>query len=78
MGQVSAVSLDVSENVVIFHRGNRKWDEDSFNKDEIFQQRHLGTIEENTIIVLNKNTGEVIYEWGANMLVFIYTYTYII
>ncbi|XP_026474326.1 peptidyl-alpha-hydroxyglycine alpha-amidating lyase 1-like [Ctenocephalides felis] len=67
LGQVSAVSLDSFGNVVLFHRGSRKWDAESFNKDEIFLQQNLGPIPENTILVLNSTTGDVSYEWGSHM-----------
>uniref|UniRef100_A0A663MT56 Peptidylglycine alpha-amidating monooxygenase n=1 Tax=Athene cunicularia TaxID=194338 RepID=A0A663MT56_ATHCN len=53
LGQVSGLALDAENNLVIFHRGDHVWDENSFDSKFVYQQRGLGPIEQNTILVLN-------------------------
>ena len=67
LGAVSAVSLDVYRNVVVFHRGDRAWNAETFDAQNIFKQRYLGPIKENTIITFDRDTGNVINEWGSNL-----------
>lgn len=63
--QATAVSMDPDGNVVVFHRGKRIWDVDSFDYQNIFDSKK-GPITQNTIILLDKS-GKVIVEWGKNM-----------
>ncbi len=39
----------------------------SFNDEYIFNTRKYSVIKENTIIVMNRNTGKIIDSWGSNM-----------
>jgi hypothetical protein len=39
----------------------------SFNQQEIFNTKKYSTIPEDTIVVLNSNTGKLVKSWGANM-----------
>lgn len=67
LGAVSAVTLDVYKNVVVFHRGDRVWNAETFDPQNIFKQRNLGPIKENTIITFDRDQGNVINEWGSNL-----------
>ncbi|EFN75573.1 Peptidyl-alpha-hydroxyglycine alpha-amidating lyase 1 [Harpegnathos saltator] len=63
--QVSAISMDPSGNIVIFHRGERVWGFDTFDNANRFNPIN-GPIAQNTIILLDKS-GKIVLEWGKNM-----------
>ena len=59
MGQVAGVSVDKNQNVVFFQRTDRKWTgpfPDSL-------------ISSNTIFIVDKETGKILYSWGANLFI---------
>ncbi|XP_012282254.1 peptidyl-alpha-hydroxyglycine alpha-amidating lyase 1 isoform X2 [Orussus abietinus] len=64
-GQISAVSIDPDGNIAVFHRGDRIWNSESFNRENKFDPTN-GPIKQNTIILLNKG-GKKILEWGENL-----------
>ncbi|XP_059949194.1 peptidyl-glycine alpha-amidating monooxygenase isoform X4 [Mesoplodon densirostris] len=66
-GQVSGMALDPTNNLVIFHRGDRVWDGNSFDSKFIYQQRGLGPIEEDTILVIDPNNAAVLQSSGKNL-----------
>lgn len=66
-GQVSGVALDSKNNLVIFHRGDHVWDGNSFDSKFVYQQRGLGPIEEDTILVIDPNNAEVIQSSGKSL-----------
>lgn len=63
--QISAVSMDPSGNVAIFHRGDRSWGPTTFDNENRFDPNN-GPIAQNTIILLDKS-GRIISEWGKDM-----------
>lgn len=67
LGAVSAVTFDPNGNVVVFHRGDRIWNAQSFALNNTFAQRDKGPITDNTVVAFNKQTGDVVYEWGSNL-----------
>ncbi|XP_059729309.1 peptidyl-glycine alpha-amidating monooxygenase isoform X4 [Haemorhous mexicanus] len=67
LGQVSGLALDPKNNLVVFHRGDRVWDENSFDSKFVYQQRGLGPIEQNTIIVLNPSTAKLLHSTGKSL-----------
>ncbi|XP_074851374.1 peptidyl-glycine alpha-amidating monooxygenase isoform X2 [Carettochelys insculpta] len=67
LGQVSGLALDPKNNLVIFHRGDRVWDGNSFDSSFVYQQRGLGPIEQNTILVIDPNNAEVLDSTGKNL-----------
>ncbi|XP_050842766.1 peptidyl-glycine alpha-amidating monooxygenase isoform X9 [Serinus canaria] len=67
LGQVSGLALDPKNNLVVFHRGDRVWDENSFDSKFIYQQRGLGPIEQNTIIVLNPSNAKLLHSTGKSL-----------
>lgn len=66
LGQVSAVAFDNDHNAVVFHRADRVWNSETFNRHNVFQERSLGAIKDNTIVAYDRNTGTVSYEFGRN------------
>ncbi|KAL1770975.1 peptidyl-glycine alpha-amidating monooxygenase isoform X1 [Sigmodon hispidus] len=66
-GQVSGVALDSQNNLVIFHRGDHVWDGNSFDSKFVYQQRGLGPIEEDTILVIDPNNAAIIQSNGKNL-----------
>ncbi|XP_065511600.1 peptidyl-glycine alpha-amidating monooxygenase isoform X11 [Caloenas nicobarica] len=67
LGQVSGLALDPENNLVIFHRGDHVWDENSFDSKFVYQQRGLGPIEQNTIIVLNPSNAKLLHSMGKSL-----------
>uniref|UniRef100_A0AAG5DKJ7 peptidylamidoglycolate lyase n=1 Tax=Anopheles atroparvus TaxID=41427 RepID=A0AAG5DKJ7_ANOAO len=66
-GQVTAVTIDLQGNPVIFHRGSRTWTAESFNESNHFQQVAEGPIPEATIVTLAAADGAVLAERGAGI-----------
>ncbi|NXP52711.1 AMD monooxygenase, partial [Heliornis fulica] len=67
LGQVSGLALDPENNLVVFHRGDHVWDENSFDSKFIYQQRGLGPIEQNTILVLNPSNAKLLHSMGKSL-----------
>jgi peptidylamidoglycolate lyase len=67
LGAISAVALDVYKNVVVFHRFDRIWNSDTFDSANNYRQQYLGPIKESTIVTFDRQTGNVIKEWGENL-----------
>ncbi|XP_013921460.1 PREDICTED: peptidyl-glycine alpha-amidating monooxygenase isoform X4 [Thamnophis sirtalis] len=67
LGQVSGLALDSNNNLVIFHRGDHVWDANSFNSSYVYQQKGLGPIKENTILVIEASTSTILHSTGRNM-----------
>lgn len=67
LGQVSGLALDSDSNVVIFHRGDRHWGQDSFDEKNRYQQKALGPIQQSTVLVVDRAKGNVLKASGRNM-----------
>ncbi|XP_056393507.1 peptidyl-glycine alpha-amidating monooxygenase isoform X4 [Hyla sarda] len=67
IGQVSGLALDPNNNLVIFHRGDHVWDDNSFDRKFVYQQRGIGPIEEGTILVVNPNSSAILQSTGKNL-----------
>lgn len=65
LGQVTAVDVDGNNDPVIFHRGPVTWGGNSFDNQDRLKQKNI--IEEDTILTLNQDTGEVKSKWGAGL-----------
>uniref|UniRef100_A0A8C0WM05 Copper type II ascorbate-dependent monooxygenase C-terminal domain-containing protein n=1 Tax=Castor canadensis TaxID=51338 RepID=A0A8C0WM05_CASCN len=65
--QVSGVALDPNNNLVIFHRGDHVWDGNSFDSKFVYQQRGLGPIEEDTILVVDPNSAAILQSSGKSL-----------
>ncbi|XP_037945490.1 peptidyl-alpha-hydroxyglycine alpha-amidating lyase 1-like isoform X1 [Teleopsis dalmanni] len=67
LGSVTAVSFDKDGNVVIFHRVDRVWDQDTFDNANIFQQKRKGPIINSTVLAFDRQSGKLVYEWGRKL-----------
>ncbi|GAB0090254.1 Peptidyl-alpha-hydroxyglycine alpha-amidating lyase 1 [Sergentomyia squamirostris] len=67
MNSISAVSLDQEGNAVIFQRAGRVWSQSTFNIDNEFTQKHLGVIQNATILAFNRRSGALKYSLGKNL-----------
>uniref|UniRef100_A0A8C3XEW0 Peptidylglycine alpha-amidating monooxygenase n=1 Tax=Cyanoderma ruficeps TaxID=181631 RepID=A0A8C3XEW0_9PASS len=67
LGQVSGLALDPENNLVVFHRGDHVWDENSFDSNFVYQQRGLGPIEQSTILVLNPSNAKLLHSTGKSL-----------
>lgn len=59
LGNPTGLGTDSNNNLVIFHRASRVWQE-PMPEDKI---------QENTITVIDKQTGKVLNSWGANLFI---------
>ncbi|XP_071514811.1 peptidyl-alpha-hydroxyglycine alpha-amidating lyase 2-like [Panulirus ornatus] len=62
LGQVAGVSVDPLGQPVVFHRGPRVWDYQSFNTTHHYQGGD--PLDEDVVVVLDPETGEVVRSWG--------------
>ncbi|KAM9507422.1 peptidyl-glycine alpha-amidating monooxygenase isoform 2-T3 [Guaruba guarouba] len=67
LGQISGLALDAENNLVIFHRGDHVWDENSFDNTFVYQQRGLGPIEQSTILVLHPSNAKLLHSLGKSL-----------
>lgn len=66
LGQVAGLALTPDNKLIVFHRGDRVWNEFSFDKNDQFNST-LGPIKNSTIYVIDPKTGTVESEHGADM-----------
>ncbi|XP_030049284.1 peptidyl-glycine alpha-amidating monooxygenase isoform X2 [Microcaecilia unicolor] len=67
LGQVSGLALDANNNLVIFHRGDHIWDQNSFDRNFVYQQRGIGPIEQSTILVVDPSSSAILKSTGRNL-----------
>lgn len=65
LGQVAGIAIDSSNRILAFHRANRVWDEASFDKTAKLN-KSLGAIANETIFVIDAESGKVLERHGAN------------
>lgn len=61
LGNPSGIGIDTSQNIVVFHRASKKW--------PVLLPFSETVIPENTVLILDHDTGKVIAEWGAGIFV---------
>jgi peptidylamidoglycolate lyase len=66
IGQTAGLAVDAQQNLILFHRSGREWDEWSFDANNRLN-RSLGPIPNATIAVLDTRTGKVLGEHGSGM-----------
>ncbi|VDK18032.1 unnamed protein product [Anisakis simplex] len=66
LGQVTGIGIDSNNHLIAFHRADRTWDEESFDKENRFN-RSLKAIKNFTIAVIDPESGKVLQESGDNM-----------
>ena len=59
LGNPTGLGINSDNNIVVFHRASRVWG-DIMPKDKI---------QENTILTLDKQTGEILKSWGADLFI---------
>lgn len=66
IGQISGVSINKDNLVYIFHRGDREWNQSTFNLNNEYREKSRGPISEHAVVVLDSKNGSVINRWGNN------------
>jgi peptidylamidoglycolate lyase len=61
LGNPSGIGIDTEQNVIVFHRASKKW--------PLLFPFSFAPILENTVLVLDRNTGRIIAEWGSGLFV---------
>jgi len=69
LGQASGVDFDTAGNVVVFHRGDRLWDHDTFDNRNVYRHQNSGPIEADTVLIIHPTSGKILHQWGKNMYV---------
>ena len=59
LGNPTGLGIDSENNILVFHRASRVWQE-PMPEDKI---------QENTILTLNKQSGEILKSWGADLFI---------
>jgi DNA-binding beta-propeller fold protein YncE len=65
IGQVGGLDTSFDGDLVVFHRGSRKWTYDSFSND-VFNKQKYGPIAEDVLALMDTKTSKVKSSWGAN------------
>ena len=61
LGDPSGIAVDTAGNIVVFHRGTKKW--------PLLLPFSKAIIPENTILVLDRNTGQIKNSWGGGIFI---------
>jgi len=61
LGNPTGMSLDTNQNLVVFHRAERTW--------PLLASMPATPITSNTILIINKDNGQLINSWGANLFI---------
>ncbi|CAB3983869.1 peptidyl-glycine alpha-amidating monooxygenase isoform X2 [Paramuricea clavata] len=65
VGQIAGVAVQTTGDVVIFHRGDRKWDLNTFDQNnQLNPKLREAAIAQDPVWFLKKETGEVSRTWG--------------
>lgn len=55
-------------SIPAFHRADRIWNSETFDiSTNVFKQQAQGPIRDNTIIVYDRDTGDIINKWGKDL-----------
>lgn len=65
VGQVGGIDTDSKDDLHVFHRNDRVWDAKSFDMQHRFLKPDE-PIQNDTVLVLDKEKGTVKHSWGAN------------
>jgi len=66
IGQIGGIDTSFDGNIVVFHRGSRKWTYDSFQND-VFNTDKYGPIAENVLALIDSKSSKLISSWGSNL-----------
>jgi len=66
LGQIGGLAGCVKNpnRLIVFHRGSREWNQESFPDGRNFDKKKFGAIPENTILTINTRTGQIVNQWG--------------
>ncbi|KAJ1524040.1 hypothetical protein ONE63_010580 [Megalurothrips usitatus] len=67
LGQVAGVAVALNGFPVVFHRGARVFNSQSFNESHNFQFVEEGPIPEDTVLTLDPDNGDVLAGWGRDL-----------
>ena len=67
LGQITGIAMNLKGNLVIFHRGNHRWDERSFDENNRYRLRNEGPIQQESVIEFNADSLTQIQSWGSNL-----------
>jgi peptidylamidoglycolate lyase len=61
LGNPTGIGIDSNQNIFVFHRAYRKWPADNVMPDS--------NISSNTVLMLDRETGQIIKSWGADLFI---------
>jgi hypothetical protein len=68
LGEVGGVALTKgNDELVVFHRGSRKWENKYFMGNYRFRNEAYGPIDEDVLLHIDTRTGQLKSRWGAKM-----------
>lgn len=68
LGEIGGLAMSKNnDELVVFHRGSRKWENKYFNGNYRFRNEIYGPIEEDVLLHIDTRTGKSKYRWGAKM-----------
>lgn len=66
-GEISGVGTDNFDNVYVFHRGDRQWNNYTFSNSNLFLGKNNGPITSETIVIIDSNSGSLVTKTGNNL-----------
>ncbi|GMR56209.1 hypothetical protein PMAYCL1PPCAC_26404 [Pristionchus mayeri] len=66
LGEISGIAIDKKGRLVVFHRADRVWDENTFDESDRLAAG-LAPIANSTIAIVNATTGQVLEEHGEGL-----------
>ncbi|CAF1152901.1 unnamed protein product [Rotaria sordida] len=68
LGEIGGLALNkANDELVVFHRGSRKWENKYFTGNYRFRNELYSPIEEDVILHIDTRTGQTKFRWGAKM-----------
>ncbi len=61
LGNPTGLAMDTNQNLVVFHRGSREW--------PYIMPMPTSPILENTVLMLDKESGKMIHSWGSGLFI---------
>lgn len=65
-GNIAGVDVDKKNNIIIFHRGSHRWEETTFDLNDVYQLSKESPIPEETVITIEPREKKIINAWGRN------------
>ncbi|GEO09250.1 peptidyl-alpha-hydroxyglycine alpha-amidating lyase family protein [Segetibacter aerophilus] len=61
LGNPTGIGIDTNQNIVVFHRADRKW--------PLIGEMPATPIQSKTILIISKSTGTLLNSWGDNLFI---------